>query len=75
MGIGFFLVGGIIFALFMVLNIWNIIYSNRKQREENYASYPAFLEKLKAESQINGEEIDPKDIEAIEKKYKNINIG
>jgi arginine exporter protein ArgO len=36
MSIGFFIVGGIIFAIYMGLTIFNIIYSNRKQREENY---------------------------------------
>ena len=39
MGIGFFIVGGVIFATYMGLTIWNIIYSNRKQREENYPNY------------------------------------
>jgi CHASE3 domain sensor protein len=36
MNIGFFIVGGIIFAIYMGLTIWNIINSNKKQREENY---------------------------------------
>jgi arginine exporter protein ArgO len=36
MNIGFFIVGGIIFAIYMGLTIYNIVYSNRKQREENY---------------------------------------
>ena len=36
MSVGFFIVGGIIFALYMYFTIWNIVYSNRKQREENY---------------------------------------
>jgi|TARA_B110000967_G_C18817559_1_gene526933 hypothetical protein len=36
MNIGFFIVGGVIFAAYMGLTIYNIIYSNRKQREENY---------------------------------------
>jgi len=39
MGIGFFIVGGVIFATYMGLTIWNIIYSNRKQREENYPNH------------------------------------
>jgi hypothetical protein len=38
MSIGFFIVGGVIFATYMGLTIWNIIYSNRKQKEENYPS-------------------------------------
>tara|TARA_B100001778_G_scaffold289000_1_gene257672 strand:- start:510 stop:683 length:174 start_codon:yes stop_codon:yes gene_type:complete len=36
MSIGFFITGGIIFAIYMGLMIWNIIYSSRKQQEENY---------------------------------------
>ena len=30
--------GAVIFATYMGLTIFNIIYSNRKQREENYPS-------------------------------------
>lgn len=36
MNLGFFLVGGVIFVIYIVLTIWNIIYSARKQKEENY---------------------------------------
>jgi hypothetical protein len=36
MNIGFFIVGAVIFAIYMGLTIFNIVYSNRKQREENY---------------------------------------
>ena len=39
MNIGFFIVGAIIFATYMGLTIWNIIYSTRKQKEENYPDY------------------------------------
>lgn len=39
MNLGFFIIGGVIFALYMGLTIWNIIYSNKKQREENYPKY------------------------------------
>ena len=35
MSIGFFLVGGVIFALYMGLTIWNIVNSNNKQSEDN----------------------------------------
>ena len=49
MSIGFFLVGGVIFAAYMGLTIWNIIYSNRKQREENYSNYYKFKAKLTEE--------------------------
>ena len=36
MSIGFFIIGAVIFAIYMALTILNIIYSNRKQKEENY---------------------------------------
>ena len=36
MNIGFFIAGGLIFAIYMGLTIFNIIYSNKKQKEENY---------------------------------------
>ena len=36
MNIGFFIIGAIIFSLYIGLTFWNIFYSNRKQREENY---------------------------------------
>ena len=74
MGLGFYIGGAIIWALFMGLQIWNIYYSNKKQREENYSNYPAFLEKLKNEASINEEKINQSDIDAIEEKYKNRNI-
>ena len=46
MGIGFFIVGGAIFAAYMGLTIFNIIYSNRKQREENYPSLPKVADEV-----------------------------
>jgi len=36
MSIEFFITGGVIFAIYLGLMIWNIIYSGRKQQEENY---------------------------------------
>jgi phosphotransferase system glucose/maltose/N-acetylglucosamine-specific IIC component len=36
MSIWFFIIGGIIFSIYLFLTIWNILYSNKKQREENY---------------------------------------
>jgi hypothetical protein len=36
MNIGFFLIGGIIFSIYIGLTFYNIFYSNKKQREENY---------------------------------------
>lgn len=31
-----FIVGFVIFGVYLYLTIWNIFYSSRKQREENY---------------------------------------
>ena len=39
MNIGFFVIGGIIFAIYMYLTIWNIFYNSKKQREEHYPNY------------------------------------
>ncbi|WP_296313313.1 hypothetical protein [Winogradskyella sp. UBA3174] len=36
MNIGFFIIGAMIFSVYIGLTFWNIFYSNRKQREENY---------------------------------------
>ncbi len=36
MSIGFFITGAIIFAIYLGLMIWNIVYSSKKQQEENY---------------------------------------
>lgn len=36
MSISFFIVGAVIFLIYLFLMFWNIIYSNKKQREENY---------------------------------------
>lgn len=36
MSIGFFIIGGIIFAVYMYFTIWNIYYSSKKSKEENY---------------------------------------
>lgn len=36
MSIGFFITGAIIFAIYMFFTIWNIFYSNKKQKKENY---------------------------------------
>lgn len=38
MSLGFFIVGAIIFSVYVYFLIWNIFVSNRKQREENYPS-------------------------------------
>ena len=36
MNLGFFIVGGLIFGVYMYFTLWNIFYSSKKQREENY---------------------------------------
>lgn len=36
MNIAFFLIGGVIFSIYIALTFYNIFYSNQKQREENY---------------------------------------
>ena len=36
MSLTFFIVGGIIFGLYIYLTVWNIFYNSRKQQEENY---------------------------------------
>ena len=39
MNLGFFIMGGLIFAVYIYFTIWNIFYGARKQREENYPGY------------------------------------
>ena len=39
MSLAFFIVGGVIFSIYLYFLIWNILISNRKQREENYPGY------------------------------------
>jgi hypothetical protein len=36
MSSSFFIIGGIIFSIYLFLTIWSILYSSKKQREENY---------------------------------------
>jgi phosphotransferase system glucose/maltose/N-acetylglucosamine-specific IIC component len=36
MSISFFIVGAVIFAIYLFLMFWNIVHSNKKQKEENY---------------------------------------
>ena len=62
MNIQFLIVGGIIFAVYVALTCWNIFYSHRKQREENYP----IMEKRKVAnvnipSQVDSDETDNKD--------------
>ena len=35
MGLGMFIIGFIIFVFYVYFLIWNIFYSNKKQRQEN----------------------------------------
>ena len=39
MNAAFFIVGGVIFSIYVYFLIWNIFTSNKKQREENYPGY------------------------------------
>ena len=36
MSVAMFIVGFFIFVTYMILLVWNIFYSSKKQREENY---------------------------------------
>lgn len=36
MSLGFFLVGGFIFSIYISLLVWSIIYNSKKQQQENY---------------------------------------
>jgi len=38
MSIGFFIVGGVIFSIYMFFTVWSILYSSKKQKDENYPS-------------------------------------
>lgn len=35
----FFIIGGVIFSVYIYFTLWNIYYSSKKQREENYPNY------------------------------------
>ena len=39
MNLGFFIMGGLIFSVYIYFTIWNIFYGAKKQREENYPNY------------------------------------
>lgn len=39
MSIGFFIIGGIIFAVYLYLMVWNINYSAKQNKKENYPNY------------------------------------
>jgi|MDTG01.1.fsa_nt_gb hypothetical protein len=40
MGYGMFIIGAIIFGLYMFLTLWNIVYSGKKQDEDNSRELP-----------------------------------
>ena len=45
MGLAMFIIGFIIFAIYVYFLIWNIFYSSKKQREENkYGEQPDVLD-------------------------------
>ena len=45
MGLAMFIIGFIIFVIYVYFLIWNIFYSNKKQREENkYGEQPDVLD-------------------------------
>jgi hypothetical protein len=41
MNLKFLIIGAIIFAIYLALMIWNILYSSKKQQEENYPNIKA----------------------------------
>ena len=47
MGLGMFIIGFVIFLFYVYFLIWNIFYSNKKQREENnYTAKPDELDSV-----------------------------
>ena len=45
MGIAMFIIGFVIFVIYVYFLIWNVFYSSKKQREENgYANQPDVLD-------------------------------
>jgi len=50
MGLGFFIVGAVIFSGYIYFLIWSIFDSNKRQREENYPTLVDNYEKVKAEN-------------------------
>jgi len=73
MSIAFFGVGFLLFSIYLIFLIWNIIYNGKKQKEENYPNINIkekeyLLNKWKIENRKN-ESIERYDYE----KNKNIN--
>lgn len=52
MSISFFIVGGVIFSIYIFLMVWNIKYSHDKQKKENY---PEVDDKKKLHRDSNSE--------------------
>lgn len=50
MSIGFFIIGGIIFSVYVFFTLYNIFYSSKKQKEENYPNID--LSKKNKDSQL-----------------------
>ena len=46
MSLTFFIVGAVIFAVYVYLMIWSIFYNNRKQQEENYPNLTGMGENI-----------------------------
>lgn len=46
MSLGFFIVGFIIFVVYVGLLVWSIFYNSRKQKEENYPSFQIHSESM-----------------------------
>lgn len=61
MNIQFLLVGGIIFAIYVGLTFWNIFYSHRKQREENYPNLGKSKTAVNTPLQVDSGETNKKD--------------
>ena len=51
MGLGMFIIGFVIFLFYVYFLIWNIFYSNKKQREEN--NYAAKSDELDSDGMGN----------------------
>ena len=51
MGLGMFIIGFVIFLFYVYFLIWNIFYSNKKQRDEN--NYPPKSDELDSDGMGN----------------------
>tara|TARA_B100000900_G_scaffold258099_1_gene219968 strand:+ start:156 stop:395 length:240 start_codon:yes stop_codon:yes gene_type:complete len=46
MSLGFFIVGAVIFSVYVYFLIWSIFYHNKKQQEENYPTLDGMGESI-----------------------------